>query len=403
MAQKPAFVDTQNFGLDDLFFADELTMTRPFPLHRHSFVEIHYIRGGKGNEVINGIAYPLSKGSMSLKMPWHIHEIIPDPKEPLAIAKCSFRMCVLDDNGLMQSVSSVLAQSYNYCPVAQIPAEEQEAMETVFKRIMGEQKRYHAMREEAIAALMTQIVICFLRYAKEEDEANAHTGYDLLRLINLRYREPDLTCQKVAEMVHYSESQVARILEAQFGLTFLELLREIRIRNACGLLETTDYPVESIGLWTGYHSRDGFYNAFLEERGITPAEYRTKYRTRGMGENVKALSNTQLYSRMIYELHQNYAEDITLAEMAVRFKYSECYLKKVLKEQGTSFPRLLEEIRIYHAKKELLQESQTMEAVSKAAGFASQETFYRTFKKHTDLTPTEYRRQMQVDAGISDK
>lgn len=47
MARKPAYVDTQNFGLDDLFYVDELTMTKPFPLHRHSFAELHYIRGGQ--------------------------------------------------------------------------------------------------------------------------------------------------------------------------------------------------------------------------------------------------------------------------------------------------------------------------------------------------------------------
>ena len=45
MSQKPAYVDTQNFGPDDLFYSDELTMSRPFPLHRHSFAELHYFSG----------------------------------------------------------------------------------------------------------------------------------------------------------------------------------------------------------------------------------------------------------------------------------------------------------------------------------------------------------------------
>lgn len=35
---------------------------------------------------------------------------------------------------------------------------------------------------------------------------SAYTANDILRLMNLRYREPNLTCKKIAQAVHYSES-----------------------------------------------------------------------------------------------------------------------------------------------------------------------------------------------------
>ena len=171
------------------------------------------------------------------------------------------------------------------------------------------------------------------------------------RLISLIFSILNLTCKKIAQAVHYSESQISRLLEEQFGLTFGELLREIRIRNACGLLKTTDYPVESIGRWAGYTSRDGFHTAFLEDKGITPADYRNRYNAFREKENIRILSSGQLYAKIIYYLHRHYAEAVTLADTSARFRYSESYLKRVLKEQGTSFPRLLEEIRIYHARK----------------------------------------------------
>lgn len=50
MACKSAYVDTQNFGLDDLFFVDELTMKKHFPLHRYPDGAIMGIRRSQNTE-----------------------------------------------------------------------------------------------------------------------------------------------------------------------------------------------------------------------------------------------------------------------------------------------------------------------------------------------------------------
>ena len=395
---RPAYVDTQNFGLDDLFFVDELTMTRPFPSHRHSFAELHYIRGGSGTEIINGIPYPLSLGSMSLKMPWHVHELRPCENDPLLISKCSFRMNALEEGGLLQSVSAALAQGYDACPVTAVPQEDRPGVERTFSLLMEEQRHTRPLKEEQTAALMLQLLICFLRNRPQTAEAAGCTAHDILRLMNLRYREPDLTCAQVAQAVHYSEGQVSRLLTEQYGLAFGELLREIRIRNACGLLKTTTYPVEVIGRWAGYSSRDGFYSAFMIEQGITPAEYRERCGVTASGETVRVLSSAQMYAKLIYYLHRHYAEPVTPALAAERFHVQERYLARVLKEQGTTFARLLEEIRVYHARQLITQSDRTAAAIAPAVGFSSPETFYRAFKRQTGMTPMEYCRSIQ-EAG----
>ena len=390
---RPAYVDTQNFGLDDLFYVDELTMARPFPSHRHSFVELHYIRGGSGTEIINGTAYPLRPGSMSLKMPWHIHELCPDRGDPLQISKCSFRMSALEEGGLLQSVSAVLAQGYDACPMTTVPEEDRPGVERAFSLMMEEQRHTRPLKEEHTAALMLQLLICFLRNRPQTAEPAGCTAHDILRLMNLRYREPELTCAQVAREVHYSEAQVSRLLTENYGMSFGELLREIRVRNACGLLKTTASPVESVAQWAGYSSRDGFYSAFMAEQGMTPAEYRERYGVFSNGDTIKVLSSAQMYAKIIYYLHRHYAEPVTPVLAAERFHVNERYLARVLKEQGTSFPRLLEEIRVYHARQLLIQSDRTASAIAPAVGFASPETFYRAFKKQTGMTPMEFCRR----------
>ena len=389
--RKPAYIDTQNFGLDELFFADEIRMTKPFPIHRHSFCEVHFIVNGLGSEIINGVEYPLSRGALSLKMPWHVHELRPDSNAPLEFLKCSFRMSLLENGGLMENIGDVLAQGYDRCPMAQVPLEDIDAVSSLFHRLIKEQQANLPLCEEQMATLTTQILIRFLRSSAAAGVASNNTAHDLLRLMNLRYRDPELTCAKLAESVHYSESQVARILKEAFGLTFGELLREIRIRNACELLKTTDYPAESIAVYVGYGSRDGFYAAFLDDRGLPPAEYRKRYGN-SAADGARVLSSSKIYAKMVYYLHSHYTEDITLANAAERFQYSQSHLRRILSEQGTSFTQLLEEIRIYHARQLLLESTLSHEAVARETGFTSPETFYRAFKRQTGKTPSEFRR-----------
>ena len=391
MSRKPAYVDTQNFGLDDLFFADELIMTKPFPLHRHSFCELHLFRGGQGAEIIDGISYPVREGTMSLKMPWHVHELRPEPSSPLLISKCGFRLSILEKGGLMESVSAPLARSYLRSPVAKLTSLETNRAAASIAEMMEEQRGFYPLKEEVMAAIMSRLLILFLRKA-EENAGEEKTSHDLLRLMNLRYREPELTCAKVAEAVHYSESQAGRLLEEAFGMSFGELLREIRIRNACGLLKNTDLPIESVALASGYTSRAGFYSAFTTDRGITPKEYRKRYSGVDGSESPRVLSSSLLYAKLVYYLHSHYTEEMTLEIASARFRYPEEHLKRVLKEQGTTFPKLLEEIRIYHARQLLLGTELNQEAIAREVGFSSPETFYRAFSRQIGCTPAEYRR-----------
>lgn len=390
MPTRPGYVDTQNFGLDDLFFADRLVMTKPFPPHRHSFAELHYIKSGAGTETVNGVTYPLGAGSLSLKMPWHVHELRPDPASPLEILKCSFRMSALESGGLLQSVGDLLAQNYDFCPVTCLPGADRPAAEEVLAQLCAEWQSLAPLKEEMMAALTARLLLTFVRRMQLlAPDAPACTANDILRLMNLRYRDPALTCADIARAVHYSESQTARLLEQQFGLTFGELLREIRIRSACELLKTTAHPVESIAQWVGYASRDGFYAAFASDRGLTPAEFRKRYALRP-GEGPQALSSGQIHAKVVYYLHRHYAEPVTAEDAAERFGYSAAALNRLLARQGVTFARLLAEIRVYHARQLLLQGGLTAEAVGRAVGFSSPETFYRAFRRCTGVSPGEY-------------
>lgn len=400
MAKKPAYIDTQNFGSDDLFFVDKVTMTRAFPVHRHSFAELQYFESGYGEEIINGITYPIQPGSFSLKLPWHVHELKPAPGEVLQIYKCSFRMQTLEEGGFLQSVSSILAENYDFEPMEQLHEKEAQKVRHIFMCMKEEGSAFRMMQDEMLAAQIVQLLVCFIRNMKltgegiSSEQSRKRIVQRVVQMLNLRYREDDLSCKKIAQAVNYSEVQVARLLKEEMGLSFGELLREIRVRNACSLLRNTDYPAEKIGMWVGYRSRTGFYSAFSGQMGITPVEYRKKYSSKEDAEPIKILSSSRVYTQIIYYMHKHYMEPLDLERTAQEFHYSSAYLERLLAENGTSFTELLRDIRIYHARQLLLWSDAPIPIIAEQTGFSSPETFFRVFKKQTGYSPDAYRRHV---------
>lgn len=68
-------------------------------------------------------------------------------------------------------------------------------------------------------------------------------------------------------------------------------------------------------------------------------------------------------------------------------------LQRLLGRRGTSFSRLLTDVRLAQAAKLLVQSRQPLAAIGYACGFSDQAHFTREMRRHVALTPLEFRRQ----------
>lgn len=92
----------------------------------------------------------------------------------------------------------------------------------------------------------------------------------------------------------------------------------------------------------------------------------------------------------------NYSEPITLQELAERLYLSNAYLSKYIKKNfGMSFLKLLNNIRLDHAVSDLLYSDKTILKVAMDNGFSNLASFNQVFKESYQITPAEYRTQMQ--------
>jgi AraC-like DNA-binding protein len=83
----------------------------------------------------------------------------------------------------------------------------------------------------------------------------------------------------------------------------------------------------------------------------------------------------------------------TMTEIAGRLKLSERTLRRQLRELGTSFQHVLDEVRRDEALRELQASRYVVNELSVRLGFAGRAAFYRAFRRWTGMSPAEYRAQ----------
>lgn len=84
--------------------------------------------------------------------------------------------------------------------------------------------------------------------------------------------EPRLSV--AAEIAGMSESTFSRYFKAASGMTFSDMVKRLRLTQACRMLEHTDAPIAEIAYAVGYQNLSNFNRRFRDEYDVTPSEFR---------------------------------------------------------------------------------------------------------------------------------
>lgn len=88
----------------------------------------------------------------------------------------------------------------------------------------------------------------------------------------------DITVTDVADYLHISRSHLYGLFKKHLGTTPQAFLTSAKIIAARDFLTVTDIPIANIAVSCGYQNPFAFSRAFKKETGMTPKEYRQKYR-----------------------------------------------------------------------------------------------------------------------------
>lgn len=90
--------------------------------------------------------------------------------------------------------------------------------------------------------------------------------------------DPNISLISVAKHVGISSAHFSTIFSQIVGKTFISYLTSMRIERAKELLSGTDMRLSAIAMEIGYNEPNYFSHVFRKNEGITPKEYRARFR-----------------------------------------------------------------------------------------------------------------------------
>ena len=157
-------------------------------------------------------------------------------------------------------------------------------MRAIFESLIEEYRRRGPASAAMMTALMNQCLIHVLRRAEEQAQGSLPwlSALEDPRLSNVvdaivSHPERPHTVESLADIGHMSRSTFARHFEKCFGRTPMDYVRDVRLRRAARLLQTSMLPVDGVASKVGYASRSHFSRSFQEHFGCSPADFRKQH------------------------------------------------------------------------------------------------------------------------------
>lgn len=132
-------------------------------------------------------------------------------------------------------------------------------------------------KEEQIGEQVFEALEQFQKKMKKERK---HTSYEEKAVLYMEQNYMnDISLDEVAENVGISSFYLSRLLKQKNNSTFVEILTDIRIREAILMLRQKDVRIKDIGKRVGYLNPTYFYKVFKKNTGMTVGEMKEYFDT----------------------------------------------------------------------------------------------------------------------------
>ena len=188
--------------------------------------------------------------------------------------KASSRFCygIFKDNAI---TACAMLNTYTYAEV-----------NAIYNSIEYEISKKESEWRDSVCAYLSRLLIIISRYINCQIKNIRPAGSKAwnavlatMRFVEKHFGDCDLTLESIANLTYISKSQLSRNFKELVGETFSDYLRDVRLKNACALLETSNMTVEEIVDRCGLRDVSSFYRNFSERMNMTPHAYRHSFNT----------------------------------------------------------------------------------------------------------------------------
>lgn len=255
-------------------------------IHLHDCFEIDYIFKGKCELTFLDEKRVLTEGDFCILSPYTNHDTVLLTKDscifPILVKEQTFRdtfFSLLSGRDLFSNFFEKVLSSQAEPNYLLFKTNSSYEICDIMKRLFLEHFRYDKYVNRCsvywLNLLFTNILRNYQTYSQFSNYKARLDFAPILRYIQSNY--DTITLPKLSEVFHYSVPYLSRIIKANSGKSFKQLINELKIRKAIYYLEETELSIENISGLVGYNSSDSFYHIFRQIQGMSPQQYRKQY------------------------------------------------------------------------------------------------------------------------------
>lgn len=253
-------------------------------VHKHDYFEAFYVFTGHCRHTYNEKQTILHEGTLFFIAPDTYHSVGVFDDQSLIInfliRKDTLKKIFLNNDSSDNILSEFfLSNLYSIKRIESLAFHNiHDDLKVIINNLLAEQfdtKPYYA-------PIMTNLIsLFFYRLLRENEnhgdieifsDLNNKNSLKMLAYIHDNFRA--ITLQDLSTQFNYSIEHTSRLLKSEFGKTYAQIIRSIKISKAEELLMGTTLSIEDICYEVGYESLSSFQRLFKKTHGMTPGEYR---------------------------------------------------------------------------------------------------------------------------------
>ncbi len=253
------------------------------PPHTHNYVEVVYQCMGETTHIINGKQLVLRTGELLFLPQESMQEILPAGEGDIAvnfIILPSFFENPLQFLGneitplrqfIIHSLRSTKSDvDYLHFEVSDV-VPVQNLVDTLIWSLYNNISDGRHINEYTMGLLLLHLVN--FSYKLSHSSTHDELIFKTLQYIEKNYIEGSLS--ELADSLGYNMTTLSTEIHKRTGRTYLELVHEKRISQACFLLQNTALSVSQIAFEIGYNNSSFFHRLFKNSVGVSPKKFRS--------------------------------------------------------------------------------------------------------------------------------
>lgn len=376
----------------------------------HQTSRFWFFTRGVGALTLQEKKYSIRPGTLVSVLPWQVSQII-RVDEPLQYYLLTYYFDNI--NNVIKNLYSVTGHPINLItemekrPVIYCDNLQADELFQLFKNFQSEitmelseaNPLTDSLHTISLINKMIEIIICYLRLAalpRQEHREIQEQGVKPTAIFHYMYNHlsQKLTLEQLSGIFFMSESSISTYITKVTGLSFFDLLNEMRIGKTINYLLYTDMTMEELAELLGFVDSSHICKVFSAKLGMHANEFRKTYQK--ISDICKIDSHRTSYEIVNY-IFRHYSENLTPIKVSEQFHVSVKDLNTILLYQvERNFSDFLNYIRVNRASELLKNTNKCIIDIAVEVGYHNAKTLSRNFLQFRNMTPSTFRKEVEL-------